>query len=94
MFSDRFSRPLSPLFRTFNLLGQLLNYVVVMADGRKPKPVIERDVFRCGASIFLPEAMALFTTEVPQGLPLSVSQQRGMSRRLGGGTFISIAFFV
>jgi hypothetical protein len=54
VFSYRFPRPLSLLFRTFNFMGQGPDYFVVTAEGAEPKLAVERQVL-CGcSSVFLP----------------------------------------
>jgi hypothetical protein len=74
MFADRFSRPLSLLFRSFNLVGQNLDRFWLMAEGRTPEFVVKPDVIGCCPCVFLPEPLTLVTLLISQYRPLSVSR--------------------
>ena len=54
MFSERFPRPASLLFRTFNFVGQGPDDFVVTAKSTEPKLAVERYVVDCSCGVFLP----------------------------------------
>ena len=56
-----------------------------MAERRKPKFVIQRDVVGCGPGIFVPERVAYFTSEVSQGSPFLFHGREKRMRQLSGG---------
>ena len=70
MLSDRFSCPLSPFFRTFNLAGQDHNGFLVMTESRQAKLIIKPNVVGCCSSVFLPETLTLVTRLTWQKRPL------------------------
>jgi hypothetical protein len=76
VFADRFSCPLSLLFRTFNLVGQDHNGFWFMAERRQPELAVKPDVVGCCLGVFLPEPMTFVTRLISQDRPLSVSRQR------------------